>query len=721
MTGTAAMILLLKATVLLGAAGLATHLLRRAAATYRYAIWTAAFAALVVLPLLASLLPALRVPVPVWSMARESAPAAIPSIVVTRRYESVPMVASGAPADPIAPSPAAASIRRPSLLAMIVGVWLVGVVAALIALVVSLVRVRRLADSSVEIDDADWREACARVSARLGVMRRVRIFASRSVATPMAGGILRPAVFVPLDAMAWSGERREIVLAHEINHLANGDPLRHLVSRVAFALYWFHPLVWLAVSRATADCEQACDEAVLALGIRPSTYARVLLEFADAAPLPTLSAALPMLRPARLESRLMFILSSSPRSSMRYRAILPICGAVALTLSVAAMRPVAHAPSVERLAATPAPAIEPPPSIPAAVTALKRTPDAAVTANPVATVGSLIAGRSALIALPTTGQSGGGDCWLNDFRSLSGRVSSSDSGVSSARVIQESFGDLRVCATTSEYRNGDADRPSDWLTHAPHLVLETSRPNDVRQMVIDGGRVTWTINGRSLPVDAAANTWRDDLLAVLDATWDVSQLRGQVSTLRGEISTIRGEQSTLQGEISTLRGNVSTMRGQISTVRGEESTLRGEIATIQGQVSTLRGQISTEQGAISSLRASPNGYDVDAQIRRHEDAIRNIEDEIQRFDAPSRIQAVQRRIDALDVTAKVSAIEQQIRDFDLDGKIAAVNRRIDDLDVEPRIDAIERDITALDADNRAPALEARRDGLVARLRTTLAR
>ena len=198
-------------------------------------------------------------------------------------------------------------------------------------------------------------------------------------------------------------------------------------------------------------------------------------------------------------------------------------------------------------------------------------------------------------------------CWPRggDDRPFSGSISMSGSVIHEQigrrgreRVIQTRFGDLRVCMVTEGFEGNRDHRPSDWIGRSARVLMETSLPNDTRRMEIVDGRVDWTIGGTSRPVDGAAQEWRAALLAVLDLTWDVSQLHGQVSTLRGEISTIYGQRSTLLGEISTLHGHVSTLRGEISTLRGEESTLRGEISTIRGHESTLRGQTSTERGAV---------------------------------------------------------------------------------------------------------------------------
>jgi hypothetical protein len=125
----------------------------------------------------------------------------------------------------------------------------------------------------------------------------------------MAGGISRHVIFLPSSAREWSAERRDVVLAHELAHLP--DATRSVTGGApAVAVYWFHPLAWIAAREASVAREQACDEAVLALGTRRSVYARVLLELAESMqPPPRTLAALPMVQRSLLEDRLMAILN----------------------------------------------------------------------------------------------------------------------------------------------------------------------------------------------------------------------------------------------------------------------------------------------------------------------------------------------------------------------------------------------------------------------------
>jgi predicted nucleic acid-binding Zn-ribbon protein len=403
----------------------------------------------------------------------------------------------------------------------------------------------------------------------------------------------------------------------------------------------------------------------------------------------------------------MAILRPSPRPAAAFRGLLALVGIGALTLALAAARPVSSV------------------AMPAEATDVTLEPESPRVIEESRTRAARVADSAPSAAVVLAAE----PCWdsASDERSFSGTISMSGRTIHEQigrrgddRVIQTRLGDLRLCMVTEGFGGDREAPPSEWIALADRVILETQRGNDVRQMAIAGNDVTWTVGGQARPVDAAASEWRAALLAVLDPIWELAQLRGVASTMRGEISTIRGERSTLRGEISTLRGHVSTLRGQISTVRGHASTLRGEISTIRGHESSLRGRISAERGAISSLRAlRETGDDVAARIRAHEDEIRRIEAEIARYDADARVLAVQRELADFTVETKVAELEHEIRDFDLDGRTATIERQIADLDVERRVQAIENDIQALDVPGRSRELEQRRDAALARLRDVL--
>ena len=77
----------------------------------------------------------------------------------------------------------------------------------------------------------------------LGIAHPVRVLETPS-GMPMTFGVLRPTVLLPEEARAWSGERRRVVLLHELAHVLRGDAVTHLLARTALALHWWNPLAW---------------------------------------------------------------------------------------------------------------------------------------------------------------------------------------------------------------------------------------------------------------------------------------------------------------------------------------------------------------------------------------------------------------------------------------------------------------------------------------------
>lgn len=335
-------ILVLKASVLLVAALAAAALRRRASATSRHQVWTMVFAALLGLPLVATIVPQLPVPMPSAWLAE---PLPVDSTVRT-----------------IAAGSTTVEADWPGLSSVLTGAWIGGSLIAVSMVLLSLWRVHRLRMAASEVTDPSWQAAAHGIAARLRLSKQPRLLMSPAVDTPMAGGVWRPVVFLPEAAQTWSHESRDIVLAHELAHLARRDPLSHIMLRLAVALYWFHPLAWLAARQARATQEQACDEAVLSLGTRASVYARVLMDLSGS-PASAHLAALPMSERPFLETRIMAILNAGSVSTHRRTLTLAAAGIALLTLSVGAAQP-RSAEQAQTPAVAPPPAPKPAASTP---------------------------------------------------------------------------------------------------------------------------------------------------------------------------------------------------------------------------------------------------------------------------------------------------------------------------------------------------------------------
>ena len=112
---------------------------------------------------------------------------------------------------------------------------------------------------------------------RTAVLFRDNIFCSEGVESPFVLGVIKPRIYLPFQMQ----ERHlELVALHEQIHIRRGDHLWKPLGFGLLALYWFHPLLWLAYVLLCRDIELACDESVLR-GLdreRRADYSQALLD-----------------------------------------------------------------------------------------------------------------------------------------------------------------------------------------------------------------------------------------------------------------------------------------------------------------------------------------------------------------------------------------------------------------------------------------------------------
>jgi hypothetical protein len=121
------------------------------------------------------------------------------------------------------------------------------------------------------------------VSARLNVPQP-DLVSSMHVRNPFVAGIVRPTVFVSAaftDDFTTSEQRA--IVSHELAHLRQQDCVWNLLFRLACALLWPQPLMWLVRRYWRAASEMVCDQWVLELDCPPQVYAGCLLRLADRA------------------------------------------------------------------------------------------------------------------------------------------------------------------------------------------------------------------------------------------------------------------------------------------------------------------------------------------------------------------------------------------------------------------------------------------------------
>jgi TonB family protein len=212
----------LKGIVVLVAAWIATSLLRRNSADLRHRIWLAAFIAMALL-----LIPW---PMPqILRMTIDTSAAAAGTVSAARSVAVLPILWS-------------------AIATLLLVRWGVGVF-----------RLHRITQQARTV----------------GAVR-----VSSSIRTPMTWGVIRPVILLPTYVASWSAEERDVVIRHERAHIERRDWMWQAFAQVMTAIFWFHPLMWLAARQLRNEAEHAADDVTLAGGIQAPDYADRLMAVA---------------------------------------------------------------------------------------------------------------------------------------------------------------------------------------------------------------------------------------------------------------------------------------------------------------------------------------------------------------------------------------------------------------------------------------------------------
>ena len=139
--------------------------------------------------------------------------------------------------------------------------------------VVRLFAMRGRAEILVE---RSWLTALAEAQRRMGFKHGTALLVSNELRSPISWGVLRPTIVLSPKAVAASGEA-EAIIAHELAHVARLDWAKLLGARVACAVFWFNPLVWMLARESHQLREEAADDAVLMADINGPDYATLLV------------------------------------------------------------------------------------------------------------------------------------------------------------------------------------------------------------------------------------------------------------------------------------------------------------------------------------------------------------------------------------------------------------------------------------------------------------
>ncbi len=665
--GTWSGVLAVKATLLVGLGLLVASVLRKHTARVRRPIWIVVFAGVVILPIATVTAPSWDIPLlPIVGDSFPEAGSAATPFAGTRPLSGTSR--RGLPnrtglstpenvgvANEVGPGSALTDRGERSLGATLDRVWnsllftwALGSVLGFAGIILGLVRYERQLGRAEPVLDRRLRDELGRLRASLGIRRRVRLVESSTVSVPMTGGMVRPVIVLPLAALTWHAERIRVVLLHELIHIRRNDWLIDLIGRMGRAMYWFNPLMWMALRDWRRVCEQGCDALVVTHGTKPSSYAHLLMEFAEEVGRPNRAwtSSLAMAHANSLEERLMAILQP-PIKTRRGIATLPLLSVVLTTIVTAAVviRPV-RPPSERR-----------------------------------------------------TNESKSFFLQVGDVRTFRGSYRSDADGFvnfvgdyneTGAHVVQKRFDDgLRMVMRASPEVEFDPDTGeiAD-LEIDSRVMLATELDGVEFQLEVtpdQDGRPSYefAVNGGPRPFDSQARAWMGTMLSVAEDIRDVQEIRFELMDLNGKISNEKGKRSNLRGKISRIKSQESNLRAKIANNRSDLS-----ISKLYSRYARATSTQTRIRNQIRALRKE----DADADVA-------TLEEELAAWHEEELEVAVKRKFQEPLVEARIAVIEEQIVDLDTEGRVAEVEREILALETDERIAEVQAAIEMVEIDD----------------------
>ena len=256
----------LRVAALVLVVGAGSLLARRASAQSRLFLWTVVLYTAAAMPILAAVLPDVSIPV-VFSNPVIVVPG--PDAVLIE-----PALQAGA---------ALASSQSATAVPWVLATYLAVAGFLFTRIIAGMRQTTRVLRRARPCDDTSLVAEVQALSSSMRLRSVPRVLQHASVHVPFVCGLFRPALVLPDSWETWDNATRQAVLTHELSHIVRRDLWTMRAASLYRAAAWINPMSWWLRRRIATLADRASDEAVLAAGVDPTTYAEVLVQFFDAA------------------------------------------------------------------------------------------------------------------------------------------------------------------------------------------------------------------------------------------------------------------------------------------------------------------------------------------------------------------------------------------------------------------------------------------------------
>lgn len=177
------------------------------------------------------------------------------------------------------------SSRTPSPVGFLLcALWFAGILAMLVLLVRSALRLRNLQKSALPLQSPAVWTVYRNCIGEMKITRDIPVYSTVFLKSPAITGIFRPRIYLPTHLISdFHAEELRYMLLHELQHYKHRDAYANVWMNLAQIFYWFNPFVWHALKEMRNDREIACDTAVLQMlhSGDYESYGNTLINYAE--------------------------------------------------------------------------------------------------------------------------------------------------------------------------------------------------------------------------------------------------------------------------------------------------------------------------------------------------------------------------------------------------------------------------------------------------------
>ena len=167
---------------------------------------------------------------------------------------------------------------------ILLGIWVAGILAMIILIIKSSLRLRNLEKSALPLQNREVRRLYHQCLEETGIRRDIPVCSTAFLKSPIIVGLLKPCIYLPIHLISdYNESDLRYMLLHELQHYKHHDAIGNFLMNLAGVVYWFNPVVWYALREMRNDREIACDSSVLNMleDDDYENYGNTLINFAE--------------------------------------------------------------------------------------------------------------------------------------------------------------------------------------------------------------------------------------------------------------------------------------------------------------------------------------------------------------------------------------------------------------------------------------------------------